>query len=61
MWNHRNSTHFSEYVGFPSTISHIEAYNESGHYENVLVHEELFDNDDVYLLILEMDPRRLVV
>lgn len=60
-WNHRDSTHFSEYVGFPSTVSHIEAYYETGHYENVLVRESLFGDDTVYLLILELNPRYQVV
>lgn len=61
IWNHRDSTHFSEYVGFPSTVSHIEAYYETGHYENVLVRESLFGDDTVNLLILELNPRIQVV
>lgn len=58
---HRDSTHFNEYVGFQSTVSHIEAYYEAGNYENVLVRESLFGEDTVYLLILELNPRIPVV
>ena len=60
-WNHRDSTRFSDYVDFPSTVSHIVAYYESSNYENILVREELFENDQIYLLILELEPRRAVV
>lgn len=60
-YNHRDSTRFNEYVGFPSTVSHIEAYYENECYENILVRESLFDNDTVYLLILELNPRIQVV
>ena len=60
-WNHRDSTHFNEFVGFPSTLSHIEAYYETGHYENILVRESLFDDAPIYLLILELNPRIQVV
>lgn len=60
-WNHRDSTHFSQYVGFPSTISHIVAYYDSTSYENILVREELFANDPIYLLFLELEPRTNVL
>lgn len=60
-WNHRDSTRMNEYVGFPSTVAHVEAYYEKGHYENILVRESLFDDDSIYLLILELNPRRQVV
>ena len=61
IWNHRDSTRFSDYVGFPTTASHIAAYYAPGHYENILIREELFENDPIYLLILELEPRRAVV
>lgn len=60
-WNHRDSTRFSDYVGFPSTVSHIVAYYEPSNYENILVREEMFENDPIYLLVLELEPRRAVV
>lgn len=61
IWNHRDSTRFSQYVSFPSTVSHIEAYYEDGHFENVLVCESLWGDDSIYLLILELNPRIQVV
>ena len=60
-WCHRDSTHFSQYVGFPSTVSHIVAYYDSTSYENILVREELFENDPIYLLFLELEPRTNVI
>lgn len=55
-WCHRDSTRFSNYVGFPSTVSHIVSYFEPGKYENVVVREQL-DGEVVNLLLLEMEPR----
>lgn len=60
-WCHRDSTHFSQYVGFPSTVSHIVEYYDSSSYENILVREELFENNPIYLLILELEPRTNVI
>lgn len=59
-WIYRDSTRFSNYVGFPSTVSHIVSYFESGKYENVVVRENL-DGEVVNLLLLEMEPRTPVV
>ncbi len=60
-WCHRDSTRFNQFVGFPSTVSHIVEYYDSSNYENILVREELFENDPIYLLFLELEPRKNVV
>lgn len=61
IWNLRDSTKFNSYIAFPSTISHIVASYESSHYENIVIGDQLFDGDSIYLLILEMEPRLSVV
>lgn len=58
---HRDSTYFNQYVGFPSTLSRIVASYDSTKFENILVREKLFDNDPIYLLILELEPRTNVI
>lgn len=60
-WIYRDSTRFNDYVGYNSTLSHIVAYYDTTKYENILVEEELFEGEPVYLLILELEPRRDVV
>lgn len=60
-YNHRDSTKFSQFVNFPSTVSHIKAYYEPYKLENILVEESLFNDDSLYLLFLELEPRRSVI
>lgn len=60
-WIYRDSTHFNDYVGYPSAVSHIVNYYDPSSYENVLVAEELFNDEPIYLLILELEPRKSVV
>lgn len=60
-WCHRDSTRFNEYIGFPSTISHIVSFYEAGKYENVIVREHFLDGDVVNLILLELEPRMTVV
>ena len=60
-WIYRDSTRFNDYVGYPSTLAHIVAYYDPLKFENVLISEELFDGVPIYLLILELEPRKAVV
>lgn len=61
IWEFRDSTKFCQYVTFPSTVSHIVAQYESMHYENIVIGEQLFEGDSIFVLILEMEPRPSVL
>ena len=56
----RNDTHFNEYVGFDKLRSRIVAQFEEGHYENIIVSNEI-QGEKVYIITLEFGPRPEVV